>query len=154
MSARVKLSWLAVASVAVVVLLVAALGERGAATPEDRVHRITESLACPVCQGQSIAESDVPVAREIRAEIRRRVDAGQTDDEIRAFLVGIYGEDIDYAPSADGITGLVWILPPLVAAAAIGGLIVVFRRWRDTGPSLVDDADRELVRQARSRRDP
>jgi cytochrome c-type biogenesis protein CcmH/NrfF len=77
------------------------------------------------------------------------VDAGETDQQIRAFLVEIYGEDIDYAPSAEGVTGLVWILPPLVAVAAIAGLVVVFRRWRLPEDQSVGDADVALVDRAR-----
>jgi len=144
-----RLVWVGALVVAAVSLVVAATGDRGALTNEDRVQDIAASLACPVCQGQSIGESDVPVAREIRAEIRRRVDTGETDDEIRAFLVDIYGEDIDYAPSTQGVTGLVWILPPLVAAAAVAGLALVFRRWRIEADRPVADADVSLVEQAR-----
>jgi cytochrome c-type biogenesis protein CcmH len=149
MSRVLRLSWFAVALVVVAALAVAATGERGDGSNEDRVYRLASSLACPVCQGQSVAESDVPVAREIRAEIRRRVDAGETDDQIRGFLVDIYGEDVDYTPSAEGVTALVWVLPPLVAIASVAGLVLVFRSWRvQRGPTL-DEADRELVERAR-----
>ena len=144
-----RLAWAGALLVAVVALVVAATGSRGVVTNEDRVNALASSLACPVCQGQSIGESDVPVAREIRAEIRRRVDAGETDEQIRGFLVEIYGEDIDYAPSTDGVTGLVWILPPIAAVAAIAGLVVVFRRWRVAADRPVADADVALVEQAR-----
>ncbi|MCU0275054.1 MAG: cytochrome c-type biogenesis protein CcmH, partial [Acidimicrobiales bacterium] len=58
-----RLAWAGALLVAAVALVVAATGSRGVVTNEDRVNALASSLACPVCQGQSIGESDVPVAR-------------------------------------------------------------------------------------------
>ncbi|MGI9602077.1 MAG: cytochrome c-type biogenesis protein [Acidimicrobiales bacterium] len=119
-------------------------------TNADRAYSLANRYACPVCQGQSVAESDVPIARSIRAEIRRRVDEGQSDDEITAYLVGRF-PGIDLNPSRSGFTGLVWILPVVVGAAALAGLVVVFRRWQQIPVEEASADDVDLVERARRR---
>jgi len=138
------LSWLLMAAVAASMLVFAAVAEGEPATNADRAYALSKDFACPQCQGQSVAESDVPVARTIRREIRVWVDEGRSDDFIRDQLVANFGEDIDYTPSASGITSLVWILPVVAGAVALGGLVVVFRRWQDA-PDLVASADDEAI---------
>ena len=117
-----RTAWFLVAAMVLGALLVAETAERPALTNADRVHDLAGDFACPVCQGQSVAESDAPVARTIRATIRSMVDEGATDGEVRELLVSSFGEDIDYAPRGDGLTSLVWILPVLVLAMAGSGL--------------------------------
>ena len=105
-----------------------------------------------MCQGQSVAEADVPVARTIRREIRVWVDEGRSDAYVRERLVANFGEDIDYTPSSDGITALVWILPVVAGSVAAGGLALVFRRWRLEGELEASAGDAALVAAARSER--
>ena len=78
------------------------------------------------------------------------MEAGESDDEIRAYLISRYGEEYLLTPQATGASSVVWILPVMVIVAAIAGLAVAFRRWRATpsGPELTD-ADRRLVDAAR-----
>ncbi|MGA0238632.1 MAG: cytochrome c-type biogenesis protein [Acidimicrobiales bacterium] len=148
---RRLLSWLALVAVSLSMLVFAAVDDGAPATNADKAYALATDFACPVCQGQSVAESDVPVARTIRREIRVWVDEGRTDAFIRAQLVANFGEDIDYTPAASGVTSLVWILPVVAGAVAVGGLTVVFRRWRDE-PDLTASADDEaVVAAARSR---
>jgi cytochrome c-type biogenesis protein CcmH len=118
----------------------------------ERAYELANQFACPVCQGQSIAESDVPIAREMRLEIRRRLDQGQTDNQIRLYLVSQYGENIDLRPKATGVTGLVWIVPVVAFVAAMGGLAAVFRNWRREEHEVATDDDRALVDRARGSR--
>jgi len=148
---RRLLSWLSLVAVSLSMLVFAAVDDGAPATNADKAYALATDFACPVCQGQSVAESDVPVARTIRREIRVWVDEGRTDAFIRAQLVANFGEDIDYTPAASGVTSLVWILPVVAGAVAVGGLTVVFRRWRDE-PDLTASADDEaVVAAARSR---
>ena len=146
-SARQRLSWALLAIVAVCALAYGALDSTGPRTNADRVYDLARTIACPQCQGQSVAESDVAIAREIRADIARRVDAGEPADDIRQVYIDRYGEWIVLTPSGDGLTGLVWVIPVVGAA---GGLLVLgyaFRRWRldAAGAEPATDADRELV---------
>ena len=149
---RRLLSWFALVVVSLSMLVFAAVDEGEPATNADKAYALAKDFACPVCQGQSVAESDVVVARNIRREIRIWVDEGRSDEFIRDQLVANFGEDIDYTPSASGITSLVWILPVVAGAVAVGGLVVVFRRWRDE-PDLAASADDEaIVAAAREQR--
>ncbi|MYH00955.1 MAG: tetratricopeptide repeat protein [Acidimicrobiaceae bacterium] len=130
-------SWLAALVVAAAAFLYGAVAEGPPSTNADRVRDLSEDFACPVCAGQSIAESDVPVAREIRRQIAVWVDEGRSDAYIRDELVAAYDADIDYNPSGSGVTSLVWILP-LFAGAGIATVVVVMlrpgrARARDSG---------------------
>lgn len=130
-------------------LVVAAVGDRGARTTAERARGIAESIKCPTCQGQSVADSEAPAARAIRTEIGIRLERGETDDEIRDYIAGIYGEESLLTPPRDGVAGLIWFLPVAGLVAAIAGLVVAFRRWRVPDDIEVSEADRELVEQAR-----
>ena len=149
---RRTMSWIAVVVVALSALVVAAVDEGAPKTNSDRAYALAKDFACPVCQGQSVAESDVPIARTIRRNIRVWVDEGRNEDLIRDELVSNYGEDIDYSPSTDGITSIVWVLPIVGAVAAIAGLTLVFRRWKAEAISEATAADEALVDAARRER--
>lgn len=122
--------WTAVAVVAAGAWLYGAVAPGPPRTNADRVRALAENFACPVCAGQSVAESDVPVAREIRRQIGIWVDEGRSDGFIRDELVAAYDADIDYNPSGAGITGLVWVLPVAAGMGAAGALTVMFHRRR------------------------
>ncbi|MGB1655671.1 MAG: cytochrome c-type biogenesis protein [Acidimicrobiales bacterium] len=149
---RRVIAWLAIAVVGVSTLVFAAVDDGAPTTNADRAYGLAKDFACPVCQGQSVAESDVVVARNIRREIRVWVDEGRSDGFIREQLVADFGEDIDYTPSSDGITALVWILPVVAGSVAAGGLALVFRRWRLEGELEASADDAALVAAARSER--
>ena len=141
-------AWALMGLILVGALLVATRPDQTARTPEDRIFAIAETTKCPTCRSQSVAESEAPIAKEIRADIARRVEAGDTDEEIRGFLRSRFGEEIELRPSATGVTGLVWILPVVVVIVAAAGLVLRFRRGRRSGPVEATDADRRLVAEA------
>ncbi len=123
-------SWAAAAAVAAGAYLYGAVAPEPPRTNADRAHALARGFACPVCAGQSVAESDVPVAREIRRQIGIWVDEGRSDGYIRDELVAAYDIDIDYNPSGAGLTGLVWILPVAAGVGTAGVLVVMFHRRR------------------------
>ena len=129
-------SWIAAVAIAAGAFVYGALDEGPPRTNADRVRALAEDFACPVCAGQSVAESDVPVAREIRRQVAVWVDEGRSDAYIRDQLVAAYDVDIDYNPSGSGITSLVWILPVLagggIAAVVVGMLRSDRRPTHDT----------------------
>jgi cytochrome c-type biogenesis protein CcmH len=140
-------------AVLAVVVLAVATGGGGERTPEERVRALEGTIRCPTCKGQSVRESAAPASQAVRAEIQRRVDAGESDGEIRAFLVSRYGESILLQPPASGVAGLVWALPVVLVVVGVAGLAVLFRRWRPV-PVTVSDDDRVLVERARRSRPP
>ena len=145
---RRLLSWLLIVVVGLTTLVFAAVDEGAPVTNADRAYELAKDFACPVCQGQSVAESDVVVARNIRREIRIWVDEGQSDEFIRDQLVDTFGEDVDYTPSSEGVTALVWILPVVAGAVAVGGLVIVFRRWQQESELDATPEDQALVDRA------
>ncbi len=117
------------------------------------MEAIARTLKCPVCDGQSVADSDVAASRAIRVEIARLVEEGQTPDEIRAAIAASFGERVQLIPPASGFAGLVWILPVVVLMVALAGVSGALARWRRTPRSSPTDDDRVLVDQALRDRD-
>ncbi len=86
---------------------------------EARAKGLMESLRCLVCQGQSIADSDAEMAGDMRAEVRRRIAAGEKPDEIRDWFVSRYGNWVSYDPPVEPVTWPLWIAPVLLILAGI-----------------------------------
>jgi cytochrome c-type biogenesis protein CcmH len=99
------------------------------ATDEERAHRIGRTVMCPACSGETVADSQAPVAVNIRRQISQRIEAGDSDDEIRAAMAAAYGERVILNPPKSGVAGLVWVLPVAALVAAAAGLVLAFRRW-------------------------
>ncbi len=111
----------------------------GAAAPSNNALRdsavdaqtrvLAAGLRCPVCQGQSIQDSEAPLAGEMRELIREKLRQGDSPAEVRAYFVSKYGEWILLQPEAHGFTLAVYLLPVL---GLLAGAVVVFlaaRRW-------------------------
>lgn len=143
--------WLVLVALLAGGLAVATFGDSGVRTSDERARGLAETIKCPTCQGQSVADSSSPAAKNIRTEIVRRMEAGQTDEEIRDGIVSTYGEDLLLTPPRSGVGALVWFLPVALFVGAVGGLVATFRRWRTPADVEVSDADRVLVEQARRR---
>lgn len=126
--ARLWVSWAALAVVLTGALAVAASDVGAPMTAAERSYALARRIRCPQCDGQSVAESDVVVSREIRRDIAARVTQGQSDAEILDAYVQSYGRDVLLEPPTTGVSAVVWWLPALVAAAAVGGLVGVLRR--------------------------
>ncbi|CAN5844210.1 hypothetical protein BH24ACT3_BH24ACT3_08780 [soil metagenome] len=118
----------------------------------ERVQAVAETVKCPTCRSQSVANSDAPAAVAIVNEIERRIGAGESPDQVRSFLATQYGEDILLTPTRSGLAGVVWVLPVAALVLAVAGLAYAFRRWRTDAAATVTAADRERV--ARARRQP
>ncbi len=88
------------------------------------VFRIASELRCPVCQGESAAESNAGVSQEMRRQIAEMLKEGKSEEAIKQYFVERYGEWILYAPPKRGINWLLWLAP------AIGLLVLGFGLWR------------------------
>ena len=86
---------------------------------DDRVNEIAHLLMCPVCQGQSVAESNSNLAQDMRQIIRKQLEEGKSKDEVIAYFVSRYGETILASPPPRGVNWLLWVLPGL--AIIFGG---------------------------------
>ena len=95
---------------------------------EDQVYAIARELMCPVCGGQTVAESSSQLAGQMRDEIRRRLRAGESREEIIAYFVAQFGEGVLAAPPARGGTIILWLAPPLALLAGLAILVRFVRR--------------------------
>ncbi len=147
-----RISWLAAVAVLVGALAVAATGDTGSRTQQERVYEIAASVRCPECDGQSAAESDSASSRAIRATIAEALAEGTARQAILDDLASSYGEGILLEPSTGGFTGLVWFIPPVAVVAAGAGLVMMLRRWSNRPSSeptgTPTTGDEELVARA------
>ena len=94
---------------------------------EREARALMDTIRCLVCAGQSVADSNAEMAGDMRSVIRERILAGETPDQIRAWLISRYGEGISYAPQFDGKTAILFAMPFLLLLA---GLWLVRGRFR------------------------
>lgn len=94
------------------------------AEQEARYKHLTTELRCLVCQNQNLADSDAELAQDLRKEIYDMLQTGQTDDEIKTFMVDRYGDFVLYRPPMKGNTVALWMMPAVLLL--IGGLVLVF----------------------------
>ena len=144
--------WIPLAFVFAIALGVGAMGSTGAASNADRTVEIAKTIKCPICGGETVAESNVDISRNIRVDIAERVQRGESDEDIRAFYADKYGDDHILIPTASGVTGLVWMTPVIALVLALGGLTFAFRRWGEHAPTAATAADRDLVQRAQDER--
>lgn len=132
-------------------LLLGAVACGGERSDDQRVRALESRIWSPYCPGRLLADCTTRPATELRIEIAQRVESGQSDDEITAWLRSNFGDEVLAAP-APGPGGLAIWLVPLVALAAGAVLLVgALRRWSHPGaaddhvsPSPVSDAEREI----------
>ena len=94
----------------------------------ERFHRLVDELRCPKCQNQNLAGSDSAIAQDLRRELYRMIETGDSDDEIKDFMVSRYGDYVLYRPPVQDNTLLLWWGPP--AVFGLGLLIVLILVWR------------------------
>ena len=97
---------------------------------ETRARAITKELRCLVCQGEDIDESQAPLAADLRRIVRERIEKGDSDDEVLAYMRDRYGDYVLMNPPLNGATLLLWGAPLLVFAA---GALVALRFVRAQG---------------------
>jgi cytochrome c-type biogenesis protein CcmH len=98
---------------------------------EAKAQALMESLRCLQCQGQSIADSDAPIAGSMRSLVRERIAAGEDPEAIRAWLVERYGDYVSYAPRVTALTWPLFALP--LALLALAALLLRRRFMRGRG---------------------
>lgn len=114
---------------------------------ERRYHALSQELRCPKCQNQNIADSNAPIARDLRVVLYEQLEAGATDDEILAFMVARYGEFVRYRPGMDRNTVLLWTAPGLLLGVGALGLLMHFRRRpSESRAGLTDNEKAEIAR--------
>jgi cytochrome c-type biogenesis protein CcmH len=110
-------------------------------TSAQRATAIESVIRCPSCEDLSVAVSSAPTAVTVRATVRRLIGQGQSDQQIKDYLVARYGSAIVLDPPARGWSAVVWVLPIVAGLAGVGALVVVLVRRRRRGD---DDLDADV----------
>jgi len=110
---------------------------------EARVTAVSTELRCLVCQNQTLADSNAPLAVDLRNQIRERMRAGATERDIVDFMVARYGDFVLYRPPFKATTVLLWAGPLLLMAIGLGVLYYRLSRRREPVPQELTEAERE-----------
>ena len=114
-----------IAAIALAIIVIGLLPGEAEADPDRRQQYLSERIACPWCEGQSLAESDSPVAQDLVVILREKIDAGWTDGDIYDFFASSYGDHVVLEPPLTGWGVALWAVP---AAALLTGGWVIWKR--------------------------
>ena len=95
-----------------------------------RFRELTQELRCPKCQNQDIADSNAPIAADLRKEIFRLLEEGKDDQQIIDFMVDRYGDFVRYKPALNAKTALLWFGPAGLLLTGLVVMAVIVRRRR------------------------
>ena len=110
----------------------------------EKFNRLLSELRCPKCQNQNIADSDAPIAEDMRSEVYRMVQQGADEKSVVDAMVARFGDFLHYKPLFDARTALLWLLPAIVVLI---GLTVVFFIVRRSGKRRDEEALTDEERQ-------
>jgi len=113
---------------------------------ERRVMALSAELRCLVCQNQSLADSNAPLAVDLRNQVREKMRAGMSEDEIVDFMVARYGDFVLFRPPFKLTTALLWLGPLLLLVAGLAALFYRLMRRRETPATELTEAERERAR--------
>lgn len=108
---------------------------------ELRFQHLIQQLRCPMCQNENLADSNAPIARDLRNQIFQMMQQGSSDEEIKQYLVARYSKFVLYDPPLDAGTWLLWFGPLLILLAGTGAVVVAIRRKSRAEP--INDATAE-----------
>ena len=117
---------------------------------ELRYQQLSAELRCPKCQNQNIADSNAPIAQDLRRLLYQQLEAGADDEQILDYMVARYGEFVRYRPSFSGATVMLWLAPVLLLLAGIVVAIVTLRTRRVRVATVADelsDQEREQLQE-------
>ncbi len=146
---------------AIVIVLAALLSlDAGAVLPDEvlanpvleaRARAISKELRCVVCQNQSIDDSSAPLARDMRILVRARLVAGDSDSQVKNYLVERYGNFVLLRPPVQADTLLLWLGPAIFLLTAFGGFTFYLRKSKNqptiTAPTPLSDEEEALLKR-------
>src|SRR5437762_2607482 len=114
-------------------------------TLDQRVHDVASQLKCPICQGESVADSPSQLARQMRGVIRQQLQEGKSEQEVIQYFQASYGEQIAWSPPWQGFTLLAWLVPIGLLLLGVVVLFFVLREWRTLPATDATVHDAELA---------
>ena len=127
---------------ALILLFIPLLGMSQESSLDRRVMNLAHQLRCLVCQNETLADSQAPLAADLRNQIREQLAAGKSEQDVVDFLVARYGDFVLYNPPFKANTALLWLGPFLFLALGAFALVRFVRRRRVPEPEL-SGAERE-----------
>ncbi|HSC35704.1 MAG TPA: cytochrome c-type biogenesis protein [Thermodesulfobacteriota bacterium] len=124
-----------IAAIFTLLFLIFLPGISTAESLDDRVNEIAHLLMCPVCQGQSVAESNSNLAQDMRQIIRKQLEEGKSKEEVIAYFVNRYGETILASPPPRGVNWLLWLLPGLAIVFGALGIGIYLKSQGSKSPA-------------------
>ncbi|WP_421866659.1 cytochrome c-type biogenesis protein [Motiliproteus sp.] len=123
---------------------------------QDQYKVLIEELRCPKCQNQNLADSNAPIAADMRREIHRMVTEGQTNQDVVDFMVARYGDFVNYRPRRDSSTLVLWYGP--IGMLLLGAVVVLMlaKRKRSDKKEQQTDAgkvDRDKLQRLLDKKD-
>ncbi len=97
-------------------------------TVETRLKNLSNELRCLVCQNSTLADSDAPLAQDLRKEIRSQLENGKSDEEVVAYLVARYGNFVTFRPPVNTSTALLWFGPFFMLIIGAITLVIVLKK--------------------------
>lgn len=103
-------------------------------TLDQRVYDVASQLKCPICQGESVADSPAVLAQEMRSVIRQQLQSGRSEQQVIQYFIASYGQQIVWSPPWQGFSLIAWLAP---IGLVLGGMVLlffIFRDWRKAAP--------------------
>ncbi len=135
-ASRAALYVLLVLSTALVIFAGSACISEDDLTIDQRAHQLSQQLMCPVCDGQTLDQSQAQISEDMKAVVREKLETGETNQEIRTYFVERYGELVLAAPTTSGFSLVAWAMPLLIFLAGVLVVINAMRRMRSKPATL------------------
>lgn len=114
---------------------------------EQRYKNLINEFRCVVCQNQNIADSNAALAKDLRKQVFKMINAGQNDDEIMEFMVARYGDFVLYRPQFNSMTFLLWVGPFIIFIIGLYFLISFIRQRKKMVVTKLSNTDKEKIKQ-------
>ncbi|MBI2856124.1 MAG: cytochrome c-type biogenesis protein CcmH [Chloroflexi bacterium] len=114
---------------------------------EELAQAIDKSLMCPVCPSETIDQSQVEIAKQMRAMVREKLAQGESREDILQFFADRYGPGVLAEPPKHGFNLLVWVIPPVLLALGSGILAMAVHAMRKTQPPAISEKEPLLPRE-------
>jgi cytochrome c-type biogenesis protein CcmH len=99
-------------------------------TLDQRVQNVASQLKCPVCQGESVADSQATIAQQMRQVIRQQLQSGKSEQDVVQYFIRSYGDQIVWLPPWQGFSLLIWLVPMVFLLGGIVLVFIVLREWK------------------------
>ncbi len=114
-------------------------------TTDQRVYQLSQQLMCPVCDGQTLDQSQAQLSLDMQAVIERKIEEGESNAEIRDYFVARYGEVVLASPDAGGFNIIAWVMPVIIF---VGGALLVGNAFLNMRRKRREDGSRDEVEES------